>query len=128
MSILWETLQFFAGNYGFIGAATLEHISLMVVAVGLAVLTGVPIGIAIKQNKTAADVVFYVASIIIIIPSIALFGLMIPILSKTGQGIGYLPAVIAILLYAPLPIICNTCTTINNVAPALRLLVKRPIA
>jgi osmoprotectant transport system permease protein len=64
--------------------------------------------------------VLYVASIIITIPSIALFGLLIPVLSLIGQGIGYLPAVIAVLLYSQLPIIRNTYTAINNVDPALR--------
>src|SRR5207237_10420058 len=54
------------------------------------------------------------------IPSIALFGVMIPILALVGQGIGYLPAVIAVLLYSQLPIIRNTYTAITNVDPALR--------
>lgn len=45
---------------------------------------------------------------------------MIPILSKIGQGIGWLPAVIAILLYSQLPIVRNTYTAITNVDPALR--------
>jgi osmoprotectant transport system permease protein len=57
---------------------------------------------------------------IMTIPSIALFGLMIPVLSLIGQGIGYLPAVIAVLLYSQLPIIRNTYTAISNVDPALR--------
>ena len=74
---------------------TLEHVSIVGVAVGLAILTGVPIGIAITQNKRAADIVLYVAAMIMTIPSIALFGVMIPLLSLIGQGIGYLPAVIA---------------------------------
>ncbi|WP_409526637.1 ABC transporter permease [Nitrincola sp. MINF-07-Sa-05] len=99
---------------------TLEHISLVAVAVGLATLTGVPIGIAITQNEQVARVVLYIASIIITIPSIALFGIMIPVLSIIGHGIGYLPAVIAVLLYSQLPIIRNTYTAINNVSPALR--------
>jgi osmoprotectant transport system permease protein len=46
--------------------------------------------------------------------------MMIPILSLIGQGIGYLPAVIAVLLYSQLPIIRNTYTAITNVDPALR--------
>jgi osmoprotectant transport system permease protein len=54
------------------------------------------------------------------IPSIALFGALIPLLSKIHQGIGYLPAVIAAMLYAQLPIIRNTYTAIRNVDPALR--------
>jgi osmoprotectant transport system permease protein len=64
--------------------------------------------------------VLYVASIIVTVPSIALFGLMIPVLSLIDQGIGWLPAVIAILLYSQLPIIRNTYTAITNVDPALR--------
>ena len=83
-------------------------------------MTGVPIGILITQSKTAADRVLYAAAIIMTIPSIALFGVLIPILSLIGQGIGYLPAVIALILYAQLPIIRNTYTAIMNVDPALR--------
>ncbi|MDX1605129.1 MAG: ABC transporter permease [Candidatus Competibacterales bacterium] len=115
-----ETLTFILDNLPFIGTKFVEHIALVGVAVGLAILTGVPIGIAITQNERVANTVLYVAAIIITIPSIALFGLMIPILSKIGHGIGYVPAVIAVLLYSQLPIIRNTYTAINNVDPALR--------
>ncbi|MCB1970580.1 MAG: ABC transporter permease [Geminicoccaceae bacterium] len=115
-----DTLSFMANNIGVILALAGEHISIVAVAVGLAILTGVPIGIAITQNKRIADTVLYVASIIVTIPSIALFGLMIPLLSTIGQGIGWLPAVIAILLYSQLPIVRNTYTAITNVDPALR--------
>ena len=115
-----ELANFLVQNLDLLIKLTIEHISLVAVAVGLATLTGVPIGIAITQNERVANVVLYIASIIITIPSIALFGLMIPVLSMIGQGIGYLPAVIAVLLYSQLPIIRNTYTAINNVNPALR--------
>jgi osmoprotectant transport system permease protein len=115
-----ETVDYILANWPLIASRTGEHISIVGVAVGLAILTGVPIGIAITQNRRAAASVLYAASIIITIPSIALFGMMIPILSLIGQGIGYLPAVIAVLLYSQLPIIRNTYTAITNVDPALR--------
>lgn len=115
-----ELLQYAWDNLGLLVTRTLEHISLVGVAVGIATLTGVPIGIAITQNERAARAVLYIASIIVTIPSVALFGVMIPILSIIGQGIGYLPAVIAVLLYSQLPIIRNTYTAIHNVDPALR--------
>lgn len=115
-----ETLSFVANNFWVILDLAVEHISIVAVAVGLAIVTGVPLGIAITQNRRVADVVLYVASIIVTIPSIALFGLMIPVLSLIGQGIGWLPAVIAILLYSQLPIVRNTYTAITNVDPALR--------
>ena len=115
-----ETLAFMRDNVATILFLTGQHVSIVGVAVGLAILTGVPIGIAITQSKRAADVVLYVAAIIMTIPSIALFGMLIPLLSLIGSGIGYLPAVIAVLLYSQLPIIRNTYTAINNVDPALR--------
>ena len=115
-----ETINYILVNWPLIVSRTGEHLSIVGVAVGLAILTGVPIGIAIAENKRAAAAVLYVASIIITIPSIALFGIMIPVLSLIGQGIGYLPAVVAVLLYAQLPIIRNTYTAITNVDPALR--------
>lgn len=115
-----EIIDFLVQNLDLLLKLTIEHASLVAVAVGLATLTGVPIGIAITQNERVANVVLYIASVIITIPSIALFGLMIPVLSNIGHGIGYVPAVIAVLLYSQLPIIRNTYTAINNVDPALR--------
>ncbi|MCC7280907.1 MAG: ABC transporter permease [Acetobacteraceae bacterium] len=115
-----QTLAFMRDNAHTILVLTGQHISIVGVAVGLAILTGVPIGIAITQNRQAADAVLYVAAIIMTIPSVALFGMLIPLLSLIGQGIGWLPAVIAVLLYSQLPIIRNTYTAITNVDPALR--------
>jgi len=115
-----ELILYALDNIDLLLTRSLEHISLVGVAVGIATLTGVPIGIAITKNEQAARIVLYVASIIVTIPSIALFGIMIPVLSLIGHGIGYVPAVIAVLLYSQLPIIRNTYTAINNVDPALR--------
>lgn len=117
---MMEILTFISDNLHVIGARALEHISIVFVAVSIALATAVPIGIAITQSKTAADAVLYLASIMITVPSIALFGLMIPLLSPFGHGIGYVPAVIAVILYSQLPIIRNTYTAIANVDPALR--------
>jgi osmoprotectant transport system permease protein len=115
-----ETLAFILHNLPAIGERTVEHLSIVSVAVGIAIITGVPIGIAITQSRRTADTVLYLGSIVMTIPSIALFGVLSPILSKIGQGIGWLPAVIAAMLYAQLPIIRNTYTAIRNVDPALR--------
>jgi osmoprotectant transport system permease protein len=115
-----ELFYYALDNATLLMARTTEHIALVGVAVGTATLTGVPIGIAITKNERVAQTVLYLASIIVTIPSIALFGIMIPILSLIGHGIGYVPAVIAVLLYSQLPIIRNTYTAINNVNPALR--------
>jgi osmoprotectant transport system permease protein len=115
-----ETLLYIVDHSNIIGTRLIEHTVLVGIAVGIATMTGVPIGIAITRSQRAAKIVLYVASIIITIPSIALFGLMIPILSTIGHGIGHVPAIIAVLLYSQLPIIRNTYTAITTVDPALR--------
>ncbi len=115
-----EILNYAIDNWDLILLRTGQHVQIVGVAVALAILTGVPIGILITRSEQVAQTVLYVASVIITIPSIALFGMMIPVLSLIHQGIGYLPAVIAVLLYSQLPIIRNTYTAITNVDPALR--------
>lgn len=115
-----ETLVYMLGNLPLIAKRTGEHLSIVSVSVSAAILIGVPIGILITQSKWLADRVLAVATVIITIPSIALFGLMIPPLSTIGQGIGWLPAVIATFLYALLPIIRNTYSAVLDVDPALR--------
>jgi osmoprotectant transport system permease protein len=115
-----QTWSFILANLPLIWHRTVEHIMLVGVAVGIAIATGVTIGVLITQSKAAADRVLYAAAVMMTIPSIALFGLLVPILSVFGQGIGYLPALIALVLYAQLPIIRNTYTAIMNVDPALR--------
>jgi osmoprotectant transport system permease protein len=115
-----QTFEFIATNLPLIWQRTLEHVALVGISVALAILTGIPIGILITQSKVIADRVLYVAAAIMTIPSIALFGLLIPVLSLIGQGIGFLPAMIALVLYAQLPVIRNTYTAIVNVDPALR--------
>jgi osmoprotectant transport system permease protein len=115
-----ETVNFIVANLPLIWQRTVEHVMLVGAAVAVAIVTGVTIGIVITQDKKVADRVLYVAAVIMTIPSIALFGLLIPILSPIGQGIGYLPALIALILYSQLPIIRNTYTAIMNVDPSLR--------
>ncbi len=115
-----ETVRFALDNMPQILDRTAEHVSLVGAAVLIAIATGVPIGIAITQNATIARRVLYVAAIIMTIPSIAFFGILIPILSPFGHGIAYLPALIALVFYAQLPIIRNTYTAIMNIDPALR--------
>lgn len=97
-----------------------EHLAIVLLAVGGAVLTGVPLGVAIANRPAVAGAVLGVASVITTVPSIALFGLMLPVLALVGQGIGPVPAVIAVFLYAQLPIVRNTAAAVAGVDPGLR--------
>jgi osmoprotectant transport system permease protein len=80
---------------------------------------GVPLGIYITGHEQLATRVLNSATVLMTIPSIALFGIMLPLLSLFNMGLGKVPAVIALVLYSQLPIIRNTYTAIKNVPPAL---------
>jgi osmoprotectant transport system permease protein len=112
-----EVYQFFVDNWQHTLTLALQHVYIVAIAVVIAIGTGVPIGIWITFNRRAASIVLYLAGIIMTIPSIALFGIMIPFLSVFGYGIGTVPAVVALVLYSQLPIIRNTYAAIKNVDP-----------
>ncbi len=115
-----EIIQFMQSHWQELLQMTWEHLRLVGLAVTIAIVTGVPFGIYIAQRDSLANLVLAVAGIVMTIPSIALFGLMIPILSTIGQGIGFLPALLALILYSQLPIIRNTYIAIKNVNPDMR--------
>lgn len=98
---------------------TWEHVWLVGLSLLIAMCTGVPMGIIITKNKNLAQKVIGGANVIMTVPSIALFGLMLPILAVVGHGLGKVPAVIALVLYSLLPIIRNTYIAIKNVDPAI---------
>ena len=99
---------------------TIDHAVLVSLAIFVALLIGIPLGIYLTTNQYLADTVLQIASITLTIPSIALFGVMIPIFSLINQGIGFVPAFVALVLYSQLPIIRNTYTGIKNVNPEMR--------
>ncbi|SMG28671.1 osmoprotectant ABC transporter permease OsmW [Cedecea sp. NFIX57] len=115
-----ETLHYMINNAGYIGSLTLHHLWLVLIAVGLAILIGVPLGILIVRHKWLATPILGFATILLTIPSVALFGLMIPLFSLIGQGIGVVPAVTAVFLYSLLPIVRNTHTALDSLPPGLR--------
>lgn len=101
---------------------TLDHLQITFVAVGIAVILGVALGVYItgKGKEHIADTVLYLAEIMMTIPSLALFGLLMVILGSVGlRTIGFLPAIIALIIYAQLPILRNTYTAIREVDPAM---------
>ena len=101
---------------------TLDHLQITFVAVGIAVILGVALGVYItgKGREHIADTVLYLAEIMMTIPSLALFGLLMVILGSVGlRTIGFLPAIIALIIYAQLPILRNTYTAIREVDPAM---------
>ncbi len=97
---------------------TLEHLFLVSIAIGIAILIGIPLGILITRITSLRQPILIIANILQTIPSLALFGLLIPV--PFIGGIGATPAIVALTLYSFLPIIRNTYTGITNVDPAIR--------
>lgn len=108
---LWS---FMAQHAGKLLDQTFAHIGLTFMSLLLSIIIGVPLGIYIARHQKASGWVLGFAGILQTIPSIALLGFMIPLL-----GIGAKPAIVALLLYALLPIIRNTYTGITTVSPTI---------
>ncbi|MBT1686611.1 glycine betaine ABC transporter substrate-binding protein [Dawidia soli] len=92
-----------------------DHLSLTALALLAAVVIALPLGVVLYRYSYAAKIVLYLTGILQTIPSIALLALMIPLF-----GIGLVPAVIALFLYALLPILRNTVVGLLTVDPALK--------
>ena len=97
---------------------TLEHLFLVSVAMGIAAALAIPAGILLTRRTFLQRWVLGFANIMQTVPSLALFGFLIP-LPFLG-GIGKHTAIVALVLYALLPILRNTLTGILNVDPAVR--------
>lgn len=89
-----------------------QHIVLSFVATILACIFGLVLGILISYNKALAKIVLGINSIIQTIPSLALLALLIPLV-----GLGFAPAMLALFIYALLPIVQNTYSGIKNIDP-----------
>src|SRR5579871_516775 len=99
-------MQFFSQERAEILARTLEHLWLVAAAMGLAVLIGLPLGIVLVRRRSLRRWVLGTANVIQTIPSLALFGFLIPV--PWIGGIGASTAIVALSLYALLPILRNT--------------------
>ena len=94
--------------------ALVEHISISLISLLIAVIIALPLGIFLTRHEKFAGPVIGITSVLQTMPSLALLGLMIPLV-----GIGKIPAVIALVIYALLPIVHNTYTGIKEINTSL---------
>ncbi len=92
-----------------------RHLTLTLIALVASLLVALPAGILVYRRGRAARVVIYVAGALQTVPSIALLAFMIPLF-----GIGIVPAIVALFLYALLPILRNTVTALTSIDPVLK--------
>lgn len=93
---------------------SITHLQVVGISVGLATIIAVTLAVLIYRNPLARTAVLSIASIMLTVPSLALFAVFVPIV-----GIGNAPAVIALVIYAQLPILRNTVTGLTGVSPAV---------
>ncbi|MBE4948149.1 ABC transporter permease/substrate-binding protein [Chryseobacterium culicis] len=106
--------QFITEQHEKLLVQAVQHLGLTFLSLFLAIMIGLPLGILIARKRKLSGSVLGIAGILQTIPSIALLGFMIPVF-----GIGATPAIVALLIYALLPIIRNTYTGITEVDPAV---------
>ncbi|GAB3300526.1 ABC transporter permease [Parasphingorhabdus pacifica] len=107
-------LEYFAGNWPEVLDATIAHAVLVIEGLGLAVLIGVPIAVLTYRTGAPRAVVLGLAGLLLTIPSYALFGLLIAPL-----GLGAAPSVVALTMYALLPVVRNSVVGLRDVDPAV---------
>jgi osmoprotectant transport system permease protein len=108
---------FFLEHRAEIFEATANHLSLVVIAMACAIAISVPLGMLIVHRPTLRNIALGLASVFQTIPSLALFGFLIPI--PFIGGIGKRTAIVALVLYALLPILRNTYVGLTEIDPAV---------
>jgi osmoprotectant transport system permease protein len=111
-------LQFLRQHWAELLFLIREHVVLVFISTGFAILIGVPLGILLTRMRSLQTPILGFANVMQTVPSLALFGLLIPI--PFLGGIGARTAIIALALYALLPVIRNTVTGILGVDPKVR--------
>ena len=113
-----EWLAFLSANRAEAGRLTLEHAGLVALSTATAVAIGIPLGILAFRRPASERWILGLANLLQTIPSLALFGFLIPI--PYVGGIGARTAVVALVLYALLPIVRATHAGLSNIDPAVR--------
>lgn len=109
-----EFITIFESRKELLWSAVVEHIQLSFISLFISVLIAVPLAIFLTNHKKLASPIIQITAIFQTIPSLALLGLMIPLV-----GIGKVPAVIALFIYALLPILRNTYTGLTDIDPSI---------
>ncbi len=109
--------NFFLTHRSEILSATLDHLTLVIIAMAFAIAIAVPLGMLIVQHRHLRAIALGIANVFQTIPSLALFGFLIPI--PFIGGIGRRTAIVALVLYALLPILRNTYVGLTGIDPAI---------
>ena len=102
--------DFFAQYGEELVSKTIEHFYISIIALLIAIVVAVPIGILLSKTTRTANVVLTIAGVLQTIPTLAVLAIMIPIF-----GVGKTPAIVALFIYVLLPILNNTVLGVKNI-------------
>jgi len=108
-------MEFFGYYQEIILKELLRHLEIIAISIPISLIVSIPLGFYISPRPKLAKFVIYITSILMTIPSLALFGFMVILLAPLKLGLGMVPAIIAIALYSLLPITRNTYIGLNQV-------------
>ncbi|BBK27368.1 MULTISPECIES: ABC transporter permease [Staphylococcus] len=103
-------IDFLINNWSELVTKTGEHFYISIVALLIAVVVTVPIGIFLSKLKRTSNFVLMIAGVLQTIPTLAVLAIMIPIF-----GVGKTPAIVALFIYVLLPILNNTVLGVQNI-------------
>ena len=106
--------EYMAYSWDHVLELAIGHALVVAISLALDIVIGVSLGVLVYRRARVASVALAITSTFLTIPSLALFGIFIPIF-----GLGYLPAFIALVMYGLLPILRNTVTGLQSVDPAV---------
>jgi osmoprotectant transport system permease protein len=101
-------------------STTWEHLFLVLISLGLAILTAIPLGILASRNEAIGQTVLGIVGVIQTLPSMALLVFVMPLFAVFEMGIGPAPAIMALFLYSLLPIVRGTYAGLKQIPGAIR--------
>ncbi|AVQ35340.1 ABC transporter permease [Staphylococcus kloosii] len=108
-------MDFLAQNGSQLVSKTIEHFYISIIALLIAIVVAVPIGILLSKLKRTSNIVLTIAGVLQTIPTLAVLAIMIPIF-----GVGKTPAIVALFIYVLLPILNNTVLGVQNIDKNLK--------
>ncbi|WP_087972195.1 ABC transporter permease [Oceanobacillus rekensis] len=116
MELITDYIAFWQDKYDSILTYTYEHLVISFVVILLSIIVTVPLAIYMTKmkNEKIKNLIFNIANVFQTIPTVALLAIMIPLL-----GIGFIPSITALFLYALLPLLRNTYTGIKSIDPSI---------
>lgn len=107
-------IEYIGGRPEEVWGAVIQHAYYVVAVLLTATVVAVALGIWVRHRPVQREVALGIAGVFLTLPSLALFGIFIPVF-----GLGFAPAYVALTMYAILPILRNTVTGLNGVSPAV---------